>query len=559
MSPASPLNPAAVTVGAPSSTISSRRKGPSNLLIHDYTFSTEHLSPHSPGATSPKTPPLCFCGKEDLGCLCARKPMNSHRLSLKQYIERKEGHLSPNRLSTPTSAHASSHHFCTCLDKSPPGDDNLSSFDQISPRTPQRAEHFRFSPKHDGSGSYRRSSSNSAGGSSGEKTTRSIGTSPQKELKTSSVSDSTRNILLSPVKLETNTGSSPSSRLEKASSVDEKKPQRNLRTTRSLSPRPPVRHQHAITVSDENDVTQVKLSPNDELDDVFNHHKRQSRNKQRDVRSPSLTETYIGVKRDRGLVYVPSDPWLLMKDLQDTKKYSPKKRRFFDAKSIDDPWELRDDRKRLQRQAKSLTSKTDELSSHIMSLPDPAINSRKGQLQRSKSPAFHDESIISRQQLHKYKSASNLIKTDSVTNKSLTSILGPESSSGPRSLTIESPEQKKLMSLSPTLGYHTLSDFDMNKKSKNGRNLTLDTYHLQPRHSFSTSTAIRKGTDELPLNIRRLSEQMRETYQQNGMISPPKSLPTVQAVPAVKGEADKSRDSTQKKLSHVESLLETRC
>lgn len=431
--------------------------------------------------------------------------------------------------------------------------------DPHSPRTPQ--QHFRFSPKHEYGGLNRRSSSNSTtgGGGGGEKaTTRSIGTSPQKELKATTAARVDDKNLLSPVKLDLGNTNNASSRLEKASSVDEKKPQRNLRTTRSLSPRPPVRHQHAITVSDENDVTQVKLSPNDELDDVFNHHKRQSRGKQRDVRSPSLTESSTcGTKKERGPVYVPSDPWLLMKDMHERPKFtnSPKHRRPFDAaKSIDDPWELRDDRKRLQRQAKSLSSKFDDNNS-VLTLPD-VLKSRKDRLQRSKSPAFHDESIIDRQYMHKYKSASNLIKADSVTNKSLSSIINEPVSSGPRSLTIESPEQKKLLSLSPTLGYHTLSDFDMSKKSKNVRNLAIDTQHLQPRHSFSTSTSLKKG-DELQLNIRRLSEQMRDTYPQNGMISPPKAI----VLAGIGGSSGgiKSDDSGQKKISHVDSLLETRC
>lgn len=399
----------------------------------------------------------------------------------------------------------------------------------VSPRTPLKnaAEHFRFSPKHD----MRRSSGNGS-----DRTTRSIGTSPHKELKAARADDKN---LLSPVKLDAIT-TCAASKLEKANSVDERKPQRNLRTTRSLSPRPPVRHQHAITVSDENDVTQIKLSPNDELDDVFNHH-RQSRGKRRDDRSPSLTESSSGAKKERGLVYVPSDPWLLKRDPAN----SPKKRRPFDAKSVDDPWELREDRKRLQRQAKSLTSKSDE--PYILTLPD--AKSRKTRLQRSKSPAFHDESIIDRQQLPKYKSASNLIKTDSVNKSSLTSIVN-EPPSGPRSLTIGgSSDQKMLLSLSPTLGYHTLSDFDMSKKKS--VSLTIGTHHLQPRHSFSTAPL--KRADELQLNIRRLSEQMRDTYQQqNGMMSPPK---------VARNDEEKPRDAAQKKLqpTNIESLLETRC
>lgn len=457
-------------------------------------------------------------------------------MRLKRPSERSEDHLSPNR-STPTSAHL--HQFCTCPDKSPPAvaasldDDSRSvrSFDKervaaSSPRTPLKAstEFFRFSPKHEHAILA---------------ATRTIGTSPQKELKTAPACEKH---LLSPIKLES--GSGPTSKLEKASSVDEKKPQRNLRTTRSLSPRPPVRHQHAITVSDENDVTQVKLSPNDELDDIFNQHQRQSRCKNRDKIPEGSVESNKGGKKNRGLVYVPSDPWLLMRDSSATHDVvSPKKRRPYDAKSIDDPWELRDERKQLQRQSKSLSSKHDEIA-----LVNSA-QSRRPRLQRSKSPAFHDGCIVERSQqifLHKYKSASNLIKTES-TNKFIN-----EPNSGPRSLTIGSgnigsPEQKKLLSLSPTLGYHTLSDFDM---SKNSLNLTIGGHHLLPRHSFST-TPMKRSNDELPLNIRRLSEQIREMCPQNGILTPPPK--------ASDGRSEEERDQAHKKDTNIDALLETRC
>lgn len=55
--------------------------------------------------------------------------------------------------------------------------------------------------------------------------------------------------------------------LEKSNSLGDNKPQKMLRTTRSLSPRPPVKHQHSIMVSDENDIISVKLSPNEEFEE----------------------------------------------------------------------------------------------------------------------------------------------------------------------------------------------------------------------------------------------------------------------------------------------------
>jgi hypothetical protein len=66
--------------------------------------------------------------------------------------------------------------------------------------------------------------------------------------------------------------------------------------------------------------------------------------------------------------------------------------------------------------------------------------------------------------------------------------------------------------MSPKLGYHAVTDDDNVKVKKKSQNQYLNVSNpnlLQPRHSFSTSNS--KKDDELTLNIRRLSEQIKHS------------------------------------------------
>jgi hypothetical protein len=92
-----------------------------------------------------------------------------------------------------------------------------------------------------------------------------------------------------------------------------------------------------------------------------------------------------------------------------------------------------------------------------------------------------------------------------------------------------------LCSLSPTLGYNAVPEKNVRSKSSNGRkkqqqpqqflNVSNPNLLQQPRHSFSTSPTSLTSTssaktkdDELTLNIRRLSEQIKysSTYGSYG-------------------------------------------
>uniref|UniRef100_A0A182SB72 Uncharacterized protein n=1 Tax=Anopheles maculatus TaxID=74869 RepID=A0A182SB72_9DIPT len=189
---------------------------------------------------------------------------------------------------------------------------------------------FNFSPKTENH--YRRLSSLSIN-SSGKH----AGTSPMKHAALTGASSTTASPKLSPQKLTPMRTSDQQQQrtLEKSNSLGENKPPRLLRNTRSLSPRPPVRHQHSIMVSDENDIISVKLSPNEEYDDEAGKRgsvklKVMVESKGSDGRPDSSTVKASGgggekakklgdcLKSANGnrstscLVYVPSDPWTRM-------------------------------------------------------------------------------------------------------------------------------------------------------------------------------------------------------------------------------------------------------
>uniref|UniRef100_A0A182PAD9 palmitoyl-protein hydrolase n=1 Tax=Anopheles epiroticus TaxID=199890 RepID=A0A182PAD9_9DIPT len=187
---------------------------------------------------------------------------------------------------------------------------------------------FNFSPKTESH--YRRLSSLSINSSSGKH----VATSPMKQAAgtaTTLASSASSSPKLSPQKL------TPMRTLEKSNSLGDSKPPRLLRNTRSLSPRPPVRHQHSIMVSDENDIISVKLSPNEEYDDE-NAKRRDSAKKlevvEQQVNDGGRADSTTRVKANANgekvkklgdclksannnrstscLVYVPSDPWTRM-------------------------------------------------------------------------------------------------------------------------------------------------------------------------------------------------------------------------------------------------------
>lgn len=294
--------------------------------------------------------------------------------------------------------------------------------------------------------------------------------------------------LLSPSKLES--PPPPTNRtLEKSNSLTESKPSKQLRTTKSLSPRPPMKHQYAVTVCDEYNVVSLQVSPADDFDAVL------VKNTVKDlVISDSSPEALVGSLRldDRHmnnrstscLVYVPSDPWTKLEPSTSSrkKKGGNRMKKLMDAKSLskpdlieDDPWVFDESRK--SQDKKSATYR----HSHSKSLHvESKSGTARARLQRAKSPV--------------------VLSDDNLKNP-------------PSSLNNHFTSNDPLSSLSPKLGYHSVAEVNSSKaKSKSKENQFLNVSNpnlLQPRHSFSTSTS--KKDDELTLNIRRLSEQIKHS------------------------------------------------
>lgn len=331
-----------------------------------------------------------------------------------------------------------------------------------------------------------------------------------------------RKQLLSPLKHESSSMSTRGT-LEKSNSLTESKPQKQLRTTKSLSPRPPIKHQHAITVSDEYNVVSLKVSPADDFDDVLI---RETRNES--VISDSSPEGVAGSlqlddrhknHRSTGcLVYVPSDPWTKMEPGKGRKKGGNRMKKLMDVKSLskpdlidDDPWVFDESRKMKDRKSATFRG-THSKSLHVESKSGTA----RPRLQRSKSPVFDE-------------------------------LKNPPSS--PNNLSLKDP----LSSLSPKLGYHLVpEDSSSHKAKKKSQFLNVSNPNLlQPRHSFSTSAS--KKDDELTLNIRRLSEQIKHSsnYASYGNFSSAGSTASTSPKPA---EMEKKGSSLLN-----DSLLETTC
>lgn len=331
-----------------------------------------------------------------------------------------------------------------------------------------------------------------------------------------------RQQLLSPTKLESSPP--PTRTLEKSNSLTESKPQKQLRTTKSLSPRPPVKHQHAVTVSDERNVVSLKVSPADDFDDVLNGKIRKEIRAVISDSSPEgvvignlrLDDRHMNNRSTGCLTYVPCDPWTKMEGTKTKKKGGNRMKKLMDVKSLsrpdlvdDDPW-VYDESRKLKDNKCATYRHTSSRSLHVESKSGTA----RPRLQRSKSPAFFPDE-------------------------------NPKNPpSTPNNLSPKSP----LSSLSPKLGYHSVPDEENVKAKKKSQNQFLNVSNpnlLQPRHSFSTSN---KRDDELALNIRRLSEQIKHSsnYASYGNF-------TANATPKP-GEMEKKSASV---LS--DSLLETTC
>jgi hypothetical protein len=341
----------------------------------------------------------------------------------------------------------------------------------------------------------------------------------------------TKKQLLSPSKkvLESSPSHSITTRgtLEKSNSLGESKPNKQLRTTKSLSPRPPVKHQPAVPHgSDENSVL-VKVSP---ADDTMQYETKPLLSEKNNKIVENLRlDDWQKNKSTSCLVYVPVDPWTKMEtnnqaseqQQQKGKKGSNRMKKLMDVKSLskpdlvdnplnDDPWVF--DASRISRDARKASTL------HIDS------KSQQRPLRRSKSP--HDEL-----------------------------------------------SKNSMSSFSPKLGCHSVPEKTL-KKSNTGRsnskssnnnhqqflNVSNPNLLQQPRHSFSTSpttlsTSNNTKDDELTLNIRRLSEQIKysSTYSSYGNFNVTTDTPSVSTSP-------KQTEGIEKSATLLsDSLLETTC
>lgn len=326
--------------------------------------------------------------------------------------------------------------------------------------------------------------------------------------------------LLSPTKVE----SSPPPRgtLEKSNSLTESKPQKQLRTTKSLSPRPPIKHQHAVTVSDERNVVSLKVSPADDFDVILRKEIRavisDSSPEGVVIGNLRLDERHMSHRSTSCLMYIPCDPWTKMESTKTKKKGGNRMKKLMDVKSLsrpdlvdDDPW-VYDESRKLKDKKCATYRHTSSKSLHV----DSKSGTARPRLQRSKSPAFFPD--------------------ENPKNPPTT----PNDNLSPKS---------PLESLSPKLGYHSVPNDDNFKPKKKSQNQFLNVSNpnlLQPRHSFSTSNS--KKDDELTLNIRRLSEQIKHSsnYASYGNFTATVSL--------MSSDMEKKSESV---LS--DSLLETTC
>ena len=327
--------------------------------------------------------------------------------------------------------------------------------------------------------------------------------------------------------------------LEKSNSVGDSKPSKQLRTTKSLSPRPPIRQKHNITVSDENNIVSMSLSPQADFID----QKQKMHGSKGNIISDSspegvniVTRETLRLDDDRQfanstscLVYVPSDPWIPSTNVITTKEVKKKtgsrSKKIVDIKSLsrtsladdhNDPWVWRDPHEDERRKTKS--NKKHRRSTSKSKLEDNNSNSgSRTPLQHTNTPVFFPDDVPS--------TPSNL-----------------------------------LSSLSPKLGYHSVPENYTNtcdkKKKCSSQFLNVSNPNLlQPRHSFSNTTSNKKLDDEQILNIRRLSEQMKYT---NYFGSSSSTATITNHSDFVNSNISKREPDCDKKRMK-ESLLETTC
>ncbi|KAJ6639875.1 hypothetical protein Bhyg_12622 [Pseudolycoriella hygida] len=262
--------------------------------------------------------------------------------------------------------------------------------------------------------------------------------------------------------------------LEKSKSLCESRPQRQLRTTRSLSPRPPIRHQQAIIISDAHDVV-LKVTLSEDVAQEQSPKIRKTKPKsQSEQTSPNLShcgtffpdDRYTNNRSTGCLVYVPSDPWMKM----ETDSKSDQSVRIKSTNDNNDPW--------VHRNSETQNSRSPKVSQQNQRPASPKSDDRTLYSylseSKSKSPAVNDEPTEA-----KHKTPLNDSSTENL-------MLSPQKSHSPSASVTLSPQDNKRTK-------HALL-------SVNSSNL------LQPRHSFSSPS---QKYDELQLNIRRLSVQIK--------------------------------------------------
>ena len=328
--------------------------------------------------------------------------------------------------------------------------------------------------------------------------------------------------------------------LEKSNSVGDSKPTKQLRTTKSLSPRPPIKQQHNINVSDENNMVSMSLSPQE---DLIDQKQMMQRNKGNIISDSSpegvsiATRELLRLDDDRQfanstscLVYVPSDPWIPSTNVTSTtkdvkKKTGSRSKKITDIKSLsrtsladdhNDPWVWRDPHEDQRKKTKS--NKKHRHSASKSKLEDNKSNSgSRTPLQHTNTPVFFPDDV---------------------------------------STTTSNP----LSSLSPKLRYHAVPEKTTNtcdkKKKSSSQFLNISNPNLlQPRHSFSNTTSNKKLDDEQILNIRRLSEQMKYS---NYFGSTSSTATITNHSDFVNSNISKREPDCDKKRMK-ESLLETTC
>lgn len=357
--------------------------------------------------------------------------------------------------------------------------------------------------------------------------------------------------------------------LEKTNSLGESKPLKQLRTTRSLSPRPPIRHQHAIIASDSNDVD-FKLSVSSKTIPNENHNQKISKKKnvtnlcRSEQSSPNIIDG-AGIKFAYNkstnystgcLGYVPSDPWLKLVDIgtistTNQNSLPPKKseKRLRPAKTLpennEDPWVKRADvesvskspRHEKFRQCKSFSATKFDVDSGSVATPKGTLSNpckfSGGYITNDMNGTYV---VDGRKKLQSAPSSPHFLTTlenpfSSACYLNNQYTVDPFNNKTPTRSSSFSPARIKDCqnpfsdfnlpaqipnSPPPMISVASESITDQQKIKSNVNNRTTNysflnvcnPQFLNTRHSFS-SVPNQRQDDELQLNIRRLSDQMR--------------------------------------------------